>query len=252
MSDSLWPQGLQPSRSPCPSPSPRVCPSSCPFHWWCHPAIASSDTLFYFCLQSFPASGTFPVSQLFTSDDQATGASPWVLPTKIQGWFPLRSTGLISLLSKGLSGVFSGGRSFCQRTQRYYYVSLEEEPGPSFMTAPPLFLHSLPSLTGNCLNLPFGAQGRSRRMNEQESGDMKRICNCEGLIGSCLVSILKIEYMLIKYKRKCYHLKLVINPLWSKIALIQKYFNNCRPRQFSLRGQKTLLCLTEEIQTTIS
>ena len=167
------------------------------------------------------------------------------------GLIPLRLTGLISFLSKGLSGVFSGGLRFCQRTQRYY-VYLEDEPGPSFMTAPPLFLHSLPSLTGNCLNMPFGAQGRSRRMNEQESGDMKRICNCEGPIGSCLVSILKIEYILMKYKRKCYHLKLVINPLWSKIALIQKYFNNCRPRQFSLHGQKTLLCLTEEIQTTIS
>ena len=132
-------------RSPCPSPSPRVCPSSCPLHWWCHPAITFSDTLFSFCLQPFPASGTFPASQLFASDDQNTGtsASASVLLTSIQGWFPLRSTGLISLLSKGLSGVFSGGISFCQRTQRYYYVYLEEKPGPSFMTALPLFLHSL-------------------------------------------------------------------------------------------------------------
>ena len=161
MSDSLRPRGLQHVRPPHPSPSPRVCPSSCLLHWWCQPATASSDALFYFCLQSFPASGTFPGSQLFASDDQNTGASASasVLPMSIEGWFPLRLIGLISLReSKGLSRVFSGGLSLCQRTQKYYYVYLEEEPGPSFMIPPPLFLHSLPSLTGNCLNLPFGAQ----------------------------------------------------------------------------------------------
>ena len=107
MSDSLQPHGLQCTRPPCPSPSPEVCPSSCPLHWWCHLAIWSSDALFS-CPQSFPTSGTFPISRLFTSDDQNTGASASaVLPTSIQGWFPLRLTGLISLLSKGLSGVFS-------------------------------------------------------------------------------------------------------------------------------------------------
>ena len=86
-----------------------VCPSSCPLHQWCHPAISSSDALFAFCPQSLPASGTFPVSWLFTSDDQNTGASASasVFPMSIQGWFPLRLTGLISLLSKGLSRVFS-------------------------------------------------------------------------------------------------------------------------------------------------
>ena len=108
MPNSLWPHGLQHARPLCPPPSPEVCPSSCPLHWWCHPAISFSDTLF-FCLQSFPASGTFPMSQLFTSDDQNTGisASASVLPTSIQGWFPLRLIGLISFVSKGLSGVFS-------------------------------------------------------------------------------------------------------------------------------------------------
>ena len=83
-----------------------VCPSSCPLHWWCHPAISSSDALFSFCPQSFPVSGTFPMSQLFESGGQNTGASASVLPTSIQGWFPLRFTGLISLLPKGLSGAF--------------------------------------------------------------------------------------------------------------------------------------------------
>ena len=107
VSDSLGPHGLQQARPPCPSPSPKVCPSSCPLHWWYHPGISSSDTLF-FCPQSFPALRTFPMSQLFISDDWNTGDSALasVLPS-IQGWFPLRLTGLISLLSEGLSGAFS-------------------------------------------------------------------------------------------------------------------------------------------------
>ena len=94
-------------RAPCPSPPPRVCPSLCPLHQWCHPAISSSDTLF--CPRSFPASRTFPMSWLFSSDDQNTGASASasVFPANIQGWSLLRWTGLISLLSRGLSGVFS-------------------------------------------------------------------------------------------------------------------------------------------------
>ena len=109
ISNSLQSQGLQHTRPPCPPSSPRVCPSSCSLHWWCYPAISSSDTLFSFCLQSFPASGTFPMSQLFASGDQNTGvsASASVLPMSIQGWFPLRLTGLISLQSKGHLGVFS-------------------------------------------------------------------------------------------------------------------------------------------------
>ena len=109
VADSLQLQGLQHTRPFCPSPSPGVCPSSCPLHRWCHPAISSSDALFSFCPQYFPASGTFPMSQLLASSDQNTGASTSasVLPMSIQDWFPLRLIGLISLLSKGLSGVFS-------------------------------------------------------------------------------------------------------------------------------------------------
>ena len=88
-----------------------ICPSSCSLHQWCCPSISFSDTLFSFCPQPFPASETFPISQLFTSDDQNTGVSALisVLPMSSQGWFPLRLTleifGLISLLSKGLSEV---------------------------------------------------------------------------------------------------------------------------------------------------
>ena len=104
ISNSLWPHGLQCARPLCPSPSPEVCPSSCPLLWWCHPAISSSDALFSFCPQSFPASGTFPVSQLLASDDQNTGllASALVPSTSTQSWSPSGLTGLISLLSKGL------------------------------------------------------------------------------------------------------------------------------------------------------
>ena len=109
VSDSLWPHGLQHARPPCPSPPPKVCPSSCPLHQWCHLAISSSDALFSFWPQSFPASGTFPMSWLFPSDGQNTGALASVsgLPMSIQGKFPWSLTDLISLLSKGLSGVFS-------------------------------------------------------------------------------------------------------------------------------------------------
>ena len=98
MSDSLQLHGLQHTRPSCPSPSPRVCSSSCPLHQWCHPAISSSDALFFFYPWSFPASGTFPMSWLFTSIDQNTGASASasVFPTSIQGWFPLRLTGLFT------------------------------------------------------------------------------------------------------------------------------------------------------------
>ena len=102
-SDTLQPHGLQHPKLPHPSASPRVCPSSCSLNQWCHTTISCSVTLFSFCLQSFPASGSFPMSQLFPSSDQSIRASgsASVLPVSIQGWFPSRLTGLISLLSKG-------------------------------------------------------------------------------------------------------------------------------------------------------
>ena len=105
----LQPQGLQHARLPCPPPTPRARPNSCLSSWLCHPVILSSFILFFFCLQSFPASGSFPTSQFFTSGGQSIGvsASTSVLPMNIQDWFPLGWTGLISLQSKGLSRVFS-------------------------------------------------------------------------------------------------------------------------------------------------
>ena len=97
------------ARLPCSSPSPRACSNSCPLSWCCHPTISSSVASFSFCLQSFPASGAFQMTQFFASGGQSIGASasPSVLPVNIQDWFPWGLTGLISLQSKGLSRVFS-------------------------------------------------------------------------------------------------------------------------------------------------
>ena len=97
MSDSLPPHGLQHARPPCPSPTARVYSNSCPSSRWCHPAISSSVVPFFSCLQSFPASGSFQMSQLFASGGQSIGASASVLPVNIHNWFPLGWTGWISL-----------------------------------------------------------------------------------------------------------------------------------------------------------
>ena len=109
MSDSLQPYWLQHTRLLCPPLSPEACSNSCPLSWWCHPTISSSVAGFFSCPQSFPASGLFPMSRLFTLGSQSLGASASasVFAVNIQDWFPLGLTGLISLLSKGLSRVFS-------------------------------------------------------------------------------------------------------------------------------------------------
>ena len=112
VSDSLRPHGLQHARIPCPSPTPGPCSNLCSLSQWCHPAISSSVDPFSY-LQSFPVSGSFPMSQFFASDGQNIGASASasVLPMNIQDWFLLRFTGLISLQSKGLSRLFSNTNS---------------------------------------------------------------------------------------------------------------------------------------------
>ena len=109
VSDSLWPHGLQHTRLPCPSPTPGAYSNSCPLSRWCHPTLSSSVVSFSSCLQSFPASGSFPMSQFFTSGGQSTGTSALAsaLPMNIQDWSPLGWTDWISLQSKGLSRVFS-------------------------------------------------------------------------------------------------------------------------------------------------
>ena len=100
---------LQSTRLPCSSPYPRACSNLCPLSWWCHPFISSSVVLFPSCLQSFPASVSFPMSQLFALGSQSIGAavSASVLLMNIQGWFPLGLTVLFSLQSKRLSRVLS-------------------------------------------------------------------------------------------------------------------------------------------------
>ena len=128
LSDSLQPHGLQHARLPCPSPIPGACSNSCPLSRWCHPTVSSSVVPFSSRLQSFPASGSFPMSQFFESGGQSfTGvsASASVLLMNIQDWFPLRLTGWISLQSKGLARVFSNTtvqkhQFFCAQLSLYF------------------------------------------------------------------------------------------------------------------------------------
>ena len=129
VSDSLQPQGLQHARPPCPSPTPGAFSNSRPSSRWCHPTISSSVIPFSSCPQSFPASGSFPVSQLFASGGQsiAVSASTSVLPMNIQGWFPLGLTGLISLQSKGLLRVFSS-----TTIQNHQFFSAQPSLWPNF------------------------------------------------------------------------------------------------------------------------
>ena len=103
--DCLWPYERQHTRPPCPSPTPRACSNSCPSSQWCHPTISPSVIPFFSCLQSFPASGSFPMPQLFASGGKSieASASVSVLPMNIQDWFPSGLTGLMSWPSKGFS-----------------------------------------------------------------------------------------------------------------------------------------------------
>ena len=122
VSDSLRPHEPQHARPPCPSPAPGVYSNSCPSSWWCHPAISSSVIPFSSCPQSLPASGSFPMSQLFPWGGQSIGvsASTSVLPMNTQDWSPLGWTGWISLQSKGLSRVF-----FNTTVQKHQFFSTQ-------------------------------------------------------------------------------------------------------------------------------
>ena len=126
LSDSLPPDGLQHTRLPCPSLSLGACSNSCPLSRWCHPSI-SSVISFSSWLQSFPESGFFLMTWLFTSGGQSIGASASasVLPMDVQGWFPLKLTGGISLQSKGLSSVFSN-----TTVQKNQFLSISFLYGP--------------------------------------------------------------------------------------------------------------------------
>ena len=125
MSDSLRPHRLQHTRPPCPSPTPGVYSDSCPLSQWCHPTISSSVIPFFSWLQSFLASGSFPVSQLLTSGSQSTRAlvSTSDLPMNIQDWFPIALTDLI-LMSEGLSRVSSSNPGSILRRSAFFTVQL--------------------------------------------------------------------------------------------------------------------------------
>ena len=139
MSDSLPPHESQHARPPCPSPTPGVHSDSCPSNQWCHPAISSSVIPFSSCPQSFPASGSFQMSQIFASGSQSIGvsASTSVLPMNTQDWSPLGWTGWISLQFKGLSRVFSNttvqkhqvfGAQLSLQSNSHIHIWLLEKP----------------------------------------------------------------------------------------------------------------------------
>ena len=124
VSDSLRPHGLQRARPPCPPPTTGAYSNSCPLSLWCHPTISSSVIPFSSCLQSFPASGSFQMSQLFWSAGQSTGVSASV---NIQDWFLFGGIGWISLQSKGLSSVFSN-----TTVQKHQFFSAQLSLSPTF------------------------------------------------------------------------------------------------------------------------
>ena len=146
-------------RLSCPSPSPRVCSNSYPLSQWCHPNIFSSVVPFY-CLQSFPASGSLPMSQLFASGGLSIGASASVLPMNIQGWSPLRLTGWISFLSKGLSRVFSNTtvqkRQFFG-TQPFLLASCHTHP---YLTTGKTISWTIQTFVGKVMSLLFNTLSR--------------------------------------------------------------------------------------------
>ena len=134
VSHSLWPHGPQHARPPCPSPTPGVYSNPCLLCQWCHPAISSSVIPFS-CSQSFPASGSFQMSRLFTSGGQSIGVltSTLVLPVNTQNWFPLGWTCWLSLQSKGLSSVFSN--TTVQKHQ-FFHAQLSSQSNSHIHTWP--------------------------------------------------------------------------------------------------------------------
>ena len=140
VSDSLWPHESQHARPPCPSPTTGVHSNSCPSSRWCHPAISSSVIPFSSCPQSFPASESFPMSQLFSWGSQSIGVSALasVLPMNTQDWSPLGWIGWISLQSNGLSRVFSN-----TTVQKHQFFGAHFLHSPTHIHTWPLENHSL-------------------------------------------------------------------------------------------------------------
>ena len=160
MSCSLRPHGLQHARLLCPSLSSRVYSNSCPLSQWCHPAISSSITPFSFCRQSSPALGSFPISWLFPSGGQSieTSTSASVLSMNIQGWFPLGLTGLVSLVSKGISRVLRplSSKASILRLSGFFMVQLSHlymTTGETIALARQNFVGKMIALLFNMLSL---------------------------------------------------------------------------------------------------
>ena len=152
--------GLQHTRLLCPSLSPGVCSNSCPLSWWCHPTTSSSVVPFSSCPQSFPSSGSFPMNRLFTSCGQSIGVSALasVLSMSGQGWFPLGLTGLISLLSKGLSRV-SPAPWF--ESINYFTLSiLMVQLSHPYMTTGKTMALTIRTFTGKVMSLLFNMLSR--------------------------------------------------------------------------------------------
>ena len=153
--DYLWPHGLQHTRLPSPWPTPCACSSSCPLTQCYHPTISPSVVPLSSCLQSFPASGYFLMSQLFPSGSQNIGASASasVLPMNIQDWFPLGLTGLISLQSMGLSSLL---QHHSWKTSILWYSAFSH----LYMTNGKTILLTVWTLIGKVLSLLFNVQSR--------------------------------------------------------------------------------------------
>ena len=151
MSDSLWPHGLQHTRLPCPSPSPGVCSNACPLSRWCHTTISSSVTPFSSYPQSFPASGSFPLSWLFKSGGQSTRASASDLPMNVQGWFPLGLTGLISFVITSTKTLFLNKVTF--KSSDWTWMGMGEQYSTQYIPHPPSFQNEF-----SCAELQARAQ----------------------------------------------------------------------------------------------
>ena len=153
MSESLWPHGLQHTRLPCPSPTPRVHSNSSPSRQWCRPTISSSVVSFS-CPQSFPASGSFPMSQIFTWGGQSTGVSASVLPMNIQDWFPLGLTGLDLLAVQGtLKSLLQHHSSKASILQRSAFFIVQ--PSYPYMTTGKTIALTRWTFVGNIMSLLF-------------------------------------------------------------------------------------------------
>ena len=175
MSDSLPLHRLRHTRPPCPSRTPEVYSNSCPSSWWCHPIISSSVIPFSSCPQSFPASGSFQMSQFFASGGQSIGvsASTSVLPVNIQDWFPLGWTSWISLQSKGLKSLLyhHSSKASILRHSAFFIVQLSHlymTTGKTITLTRRTFVGKVMSLLFNMLSrlvITFLPRSKRRTMN---------------------------------------------------------------------------------------